>query len=124
MTTTPTSQAGGRTGASQASGLCVHLPSIEHMFYPPRVRDLREDIHQFETEHESGYEGSGWRLLTPAALYEVEEADVRHEGQLRMWRLWPDGWYGLIRWGDNRRATWVHESRLRPIDANAPKDGD
>lgn len=93
------------------------------MFYPDRVRDLREDIHQFETEHEAGYEGSGWRLLAPAALYEVEEADARYEGQLRMWRLWPDGWYGLIRWGDHRRATWVHESKLRPIDRRDHRGG-
>lgn len=75
----------------------------------------------YQTEHESGYQGPGWRLLSPAAPYEVEEGGRWHYGYLRQWRLWPDGWYGLIRWGDHLEPMWVPENRLRPATERRAK---
>ncbi len=68
----------------------------------------------YETDHERGYEGEGWRLPSPSPPYEVEDDGRWVYGLLRMWEKREGGWYGLIRWGDNRQPEWVPQSRLRP----------
>jgi len=89
--------------------------------YPRNVEGQGADIRPFETDHEAGYEGPGWRWLAPSPPYEVEDAGQWRPGLLRMWRLWPDGWYGLIRWGDHHQPTWVPRARLRPSEYAKPK---
>ena len=71
-------------------------------------------LERYETEHERGYQGPGWRMPSPSPPYEVLEGDQWFYGYLRQWKLWPDGWYGLILWGNHYEARWVPESRLRP----------
>lgn len=75
----------------------------------------------YETDHERGNEGPGWRLPSPSPPYEVEANGQWFYGLLRMWEQRPDGWYGLIRWADNKDAHWVPASRLRPTEYAKPR---
>jgi hypothetical protein len=64
--------------------------------------------------HESGYSQPGFRHLSPSAPYEVEDGGVWYFGYLRQWKLFPDGWYGLILWGNHHHPLWVPKAKLRP----------
>lgn len=73
-----------------------------------------QPIASYTTGYETGYEGPDWRLPCPSPASLVEERGVWCRGYLRKWKRWPDGWYGLIRWGDHHDAQWVPEDRLQP----------